>query len=254
MMNSEFTSILGLGKPTSNSESNDLSWVNAPSTSQAKIRLAVYQNNVAHSLIEAVLETFPVCAQLLGEEYFKALAQEYIQHHPPTSPVLSHLGEHFSQFIENFPPLKSHAYLTEVAYLEYQLLCLTLSIEQSVLDKAELTQKLSTHENALDGQWLIAETVSLWSTNYAAGSLYFAHQPDSEINLNQLDWKQSEYLLFAKQGLWGHCYAINKELFQIIEKLKDKRSLAQACEGINEDKLPQLIGQLLELPIFTEIV
>ncbi|MGX9418552.1 HvfC/BufC family peptide modification chaperone [Vibrio sp. WJH972] len=254
MMNNEFTSILGLIKPASDSESHDLSWINAPSASQAKKRLAVYQNNVAHSLIEAVLETFPVCAQLLGEDYFKALAQEYIQQHPPTSPVLSYLGEHFSQFIADFPPLKSHSYLTEVAYLEYQLLCLTLSQEQSVLDKAELTQILSTHENALDGQWVVADTVSLWNTNYAAGSLYFAHQPESDINLTQLNWKQAETLLFAKQGLWGRCYPISQDLYQIIEKLKDKQSLAQACEGVEEDKLPQLIGQLLELPIFTEIV
>jgi len=253
-MNNEFATVLGLIEPKPDEKSLDLTWINAPSSSQAQTRLAVYQNNVAHSLIQALLETFPVCAQLVGEEYFKALGQEYIHQHPPTSPVLSHLGEHFSSFVARFPPLKALPYLAEVAQLEYRLLSLTLDHEQSIIDKAELINILSTHENALDGQWIIADTVSLWSTTYTAGSLYFAHQPDSTIILNQLNWKQGEYLLFAKNGLWGTCFPISHELFQIIEKLQDKLSLAQACEGIEEERFPILISQLLELPIFTKIV
>jgi hypothetical protein len=253
-MNSQFATVLGLIKPATRADSLDLSWIDAPSPEQAQTRLAVYQNNVAHSLIQALLETFPVCAQLLGEEYFKALSQEYLHQHPPTSPILSHLGEHFSQFVALFPPLKALPYVSEVARLEYKLLSLTLSQEQPILDKTELIQRLSTYENALDGQWLIADTVSLWRTEYAAGSLYFSHQPDSTMNLNQLNWQQSECLLFAKQDLWGSCFPISHELFQIIEKLIDKLSLAQACEGIEEDRFPLLISQLLELPIFTEIV
>lgn len=253
-MNNQFATALGLLKPTSDDESLDLSWIDAPSHSQAQTRLAVYQNNVAHSLVQALLETFPICVQLLGEDYFKALAREYIRHHPPTSPVLSNLGEHFSLFISQFPPLKTLPYLSEVAQLEYTLLSLTLSQEHPTLEKADLVEILSSHENALEGQWIIADSVSLWCTDYAAGSLYFAHQPDTTIDLSQLNWKQSEYLLFAKQGLWGTCFPISKELFQIIEKLQDKLTLAQACEGIEEERFPLLIGQLLELPTFTKII
>jgi hypothetical protein len=253
-MNNQFATALGLIKPTTDKERLDLDWINAPCHSQAQTRLAVYQNNVAHSLNQALLETFPICRQLLGEDYFKALGLEYLRQHPPTSPVLSHLGQHFSRFVSQFPPLKALPYLSEVAQLEFQLLNLTLSQEQTTLDKTNLVQILSSHENALECQWVIADCVSLWCTDYAAGSLYFAHQPDTHIDLSQLNWTQSEYLLFAKQALWGACFPISKELFQIIEKLQGKLTLAQAFEEIEEGRFPILINQLLELPIFTEII
>ena len=37
-------------------------------------RLAVYRNNVVSSLIDALADTFPVVQQLVGEEFFRAMA------------------------------------------------------------------------------------------------------------------------------------------------------------------------------------
>ncbi len=55
-------------------------------------RLAVYRNNVVSSLIDAVADSFPVTQELVGEEFFRAMAAVFVRAHPPRSKVLTHYG------------------------------------------------------------------------------------------------------------------------------------------------------------------
>ena len=78
-------------------------------------RFSVYRNNVIVSLTEALEQTFPAIQNLLGEEYFKALARAFVVQHPPKSPVLIWYGADFAAFIEAFPPLEAYPYLATSA-------------------------------------------------------------------------------------------------------------------------------------------
>ncbi len=82
-------------------------------------RFNVYRNNVVVSLCDALGETFPAIKNLLGEDYFNALARTFVKAHPPTSPVLMWYGGDFAGFIEAFPPLAGYPYLGDVARLEW---------------------------------------------------------------------------------------------------------------------------------------
>ncbi|MEP3049080.1 MAG: DNA-binding domain-containing protein [Roseibium sp.] len=82
-------------------------------------RFNVYRNNVIASLSEAIGETFPAIKNLLGEEYFSALARVFVGQHPPKSPVLIWYGEEFAEFLEAFPPLAEFPYLADVARVEW---------------------------------------------------------------------------------------------------------------------------------------
>ena len=59
-------------------------------TSQRPVRrFAVYRNNVAIALTQALADTFPVVKQLVGDEFFDAMAGVYLREQPPRSPVLA---------------------------------------------------------------------------------------------------------------------------------------------------------------------
>ncbi|MEM6905594.1 MAG: DNA-binding domain-containing protein [Pseudomonadota bacterium] len=82
-------------------------------------RFAVYRNNVAVGLIDAIAATYPAVLALVGEDFFRAAAREFVFQHPPTSPILIEYGGAFPAWIAAFPPAASVPYLGDVARLEW---------------------------------------------------------------------------------------------------------------------------------------
>jgi hypothetical protein len=82
-------------------------------------RFAVYRNNVCVGLVDALAERFPVCRQLVGDEFFRAMARRYAREFPPRTPMLFEYGDGFATFVANFEPARELPYLPDVARLEY---------------------------------------------------------------------------------------------------------------------------------------
>ncbi|MBI1218859.1 MAG: DUF2063 domain-containing protein [Rhodobacteraceae bacterium] len=84
-------------------------------------RFAVYRNNVAVALTDALVASFPALQTLVGEEFFRAMAGVFLRRHPPQTPVLADWGEAMPAFLAGFPPLADFPYLPDVARLELAL-------------------------------------------------------------------------------------------------------------------------------------
>jgi hypothetical protein len=81
-------------------------------------RFAVYRNNVVVGLIEALQASFPATCRLIGDEFFRAMARDYVLLEPPTSPILLDYGAGFPDFIGRFEPAESLPYLPDVARID----------------------------------------------------------------------------------------------------------------------------------------
>ncbi|MEO1702718.1 MAG: DNA-binding domain-containing protein [Pseudomonadota bacterium] len=89
-----------------------------PNGKGADKRYNVYRNNVTVSLINAMADIYPATQKIVGEDFFKALAREYVRNHPPKSPLLFLYGAHFAEFLATFEHAQHLPYLTDVARLE----------------------------------------------------------------------------------------------------------------------------------------
>ena len=92
-----------------------------PDGQPATRRFAVYRNNVAMGLADALAVGFPVVRKLVGEVFFTAMAGEFLRRHPPQSRILMLYGDTFAGFLTDFPPVAHLAYLPDVARLEQAL-------------------------------------------------------------------------------------------------------------------------------------
>lgn len=81
-------------------------------------RFGVYRNNVTIGLISALSSRFPAAERIVGEEFFAAMAREFIRLHPPRSPLLLAYGDDFADFVESFEPIWEIPYLADVMQLE----------------------------------------------------------------------------------------------------------------------------------------
>ncbi|MEM8593085.1 MAG: putative DNA-binding domain-containing protein [Pseudomonadota bacterium] len=84
-------------------------------------RFAVYRNNVAVSLTEALIAAFPTIHGLVGDEFFRAMAGVFLRQHPPTSPLMMFYGSQMPGFLFQFEPVAHLPYLPDVARIELSL-------------------------------------------------------------------------------------------------------------------------------------
>ena len=81
-------------------------------------RFGVYRSNVAAALTAALAARFPIVERIVGQDFFRALAQDYARQNPPRRACLLDYGDTLPGFLDSFEPAASLPYLPDVAKLE----------------------------------------------------------------------------------------------------------------------------------------
>src|SRR5256885_13959319 len=82
-------------------------------------RLDVYRSTFASVLTKALRLSYPAVHRLVGPGFFEGAARIFIEAHPPKSACLDDYGEKFADFLSDFEPAASLAYLPGVIRLEW---------------------------------------------------------------------------------------------------------------------------------------
>lgn len=163
---------------------------------EAARRFAVYRNNVAHSLSEALARRFPAVQRLVGETFFKAMAKEFISAHPPRSPVLQEWGGEMPGFLEGFPPVASLPYLADVARVEWARGCAYHAADARAI----------AAETLIDRRVLrLHPSVQMLRLAYPGVSIWQANQPgrDGKVQAKgpetALIWRRADFTVQAQR-------------------------------------------------------
>ena len=144
-------------------------------------RLAVYRNNVMASLIDAMAQTFPVVQELVGEEFFRAMAGPFVRRHPPRTRVLAQYGGDFPAFIEGFGPAGSVPYLADVARLEMARVEAFHAADAEPLDGSAACRALECGERIGELRLALLPSVRLVQSRHAIVSIWAAHQGHGDL-------------------------------------------------------------------------
>jgi len=158
-------------------------------------RFSVYRNNVASSLADALVDTFPVCRSLVGDEFFRAMALEFVRRHPPTSPVLAFYGRDFPSFVEQFPPVQGVPYLSDVARLERAYIDVFHAADGEEVCLATLQEALCTPEQMARARVMLRPTVALLPSSYPIVSLWQAHRTGGDMLGIDLSARENAYVV-----------------------------------------------------------
>jgi hypothetical protein len=86
---------------------------------EADPRVAIYRNNLRAGFVQALALEFPVIQRLVGQDYFRQLAQEFLSEHPSRAGDLHEIGAPFPQYLRGRFAESEYAYLPDVAQLEW---------------------------------------------------------------------------------------------------------------------------------------
>ncbi|WP_330214310.1 DNA-binding domain-containing protein [Pseudomonas sp. AM8] len=219
-------------------------------------RFAVYRNNVHSSLINVLATAFPVTAQLVGDEFFRAMAGIFVQASPPASPLISEYGGTFADFIQGFEPAASVPYLADVARLERLRVRAYHAADTAVVDPQAVLQQLQAHTKPGALHLQLHPCVGTLNSAYAVVAVWAAHQ--TEGALVTLDPWHAQGALVLRQGLSVKVFAIDGGSVAFINSLKQGSALemavANALEASAEFDLHQCLTLLINHEALTHLL
>lgn len=104
----------------------------------AAARLRIHRHHVQQSLASVLAATFPTVQSLVGDEFFAAMAKEFVAKDLPTQPVLAEYGAAFPDFVAGYAPARDLSYLADMARLDWALNVAFHSPEEPRLVAADL--------------------------------------------------------------------------------------------------------------------
>ncbi|MBI5109826.1 MAG: putative DNA-binding domain-containing protein [Rhodocyclales bacterium] len=194
-------------------------------------RFAVYRNNVVVGLVDALADSFPVTQTLVGEDFFRAMAREFVRRTPPRSPVLALYGEGFAEFVEGFPPAAGLPYLADVARLELLRVRSFHAADARPVTQQHLDRLLADQAALPQARFALHPALFVLTSAHAVVSLWAAHQSESAaLQLAGLDTTQAEAALVCRHQLEVGIYRIGPGAAGFITALQQDANLSAAAE------------------------
>ncbi|WP_229427293.1 MNIO family bufferin maturase [Massilia atriviolacea] len=143
-------------------------------------RFGLYRGNLGVTWNKALAAACPVLRQLVGDDFFGALARAYGKAHPSVDADLNRFGAGFAGFLDDFPPVADYPYLPDMARLEWALHRAHYAADAPALG-AEALASL-TPDAFEQARYALHPACSLIGSRWAVVSLWQAHQPGSGVD------------------------------------------------------------------------
>ena len=138
-------------------------------------RFALYRGNLTTTWDKVLASAYPVIRQLVGEEFFTALARAYGTAHPSQNPDLNHFGATLGAFLQGFEHAAGLPYLPDMARLEWLLHRAHYAPHAPAVSADDLA-RLSPNDFEA-ARLALHPAASLFASNLAVVALWQAHAP-----------------------------------------------------------------------------
>ena len=141
-------------------------------------RLSIYRNNLRENFLKVLELEFPVIQRLVGSDYFRQTARQYLQQSPSRSGDLLHCGRAFPEFLCQQFAASDYGYLPDVAALEWAYQeAMNAADDARVFDLAALAR---LEQDSYDRLRLQAHpALRLVRSRYPIVAIWAANQPDT---------------------------------------------------------------------------
>lgn len=169
------------------------------------LSLKAHANTISHARLVALEETFPLTREQIGDAAFNQLSRDYVDTAQARALDSNRIGQHFNEFLRNFPVNAATAQLAEIewAWLESYHAADTVALDLADLggvgENALLAMGVAPHPSVR-----VIETSAPLASALAELAAQQPHavltvRPEAEVRLVPLDALQSELLALASK-------------------------------------------------------
>jgi hypothetical protein len=236
-------------------ETDDLTSVvhNPAEGYSASDRLAIYRNTVFVSLKELLFDRFEATKEMVGEEFFLTVCHQFIKDHPPSVGCLMYYGGAFPTFLATQKSLSEHAYVPDVACIEWLLQESYHAVDEDVLSAKSFAEiKGEALENFAPE---FCKNVHLFASKFPAVTLYnIALTEPCGGQVQNINLTTGEYALIYRDTeiLDAHVITLEKDIYMLFKALENGNSFGEYCQKneINQGVLAKSIEIALSLGLW----
>ena len=211
--------------------------------------LAIYKNSIKGSLQNVLKEIFPVCQKIVGEDFFIMMINEYIAMTPSLSPDMGDYGQTLSQFISEFQPAKSIAYLSDVANLEWAWHRAFNSRDATELNLKKLSEYYTSHADNI--VFLLPPSSTLLSSLFPIHAIWEFNQDSSNGNESLIIESKPHYYFICRDNDQVCINLLSYEQWLLLSWIQKKQTLGEISDKISteypqvslENLLPTLVKE-----------
>lgn len=207
-------------------------------------RISVYRNNIFYSLSNALEDLYPVVHQLVGQEFFRALANRYVRMYPPAQAAMVYFGEEFPEFVEQDKACAELLYLPDVAKFE-----LARQRAYHAADVEPLTPEVMQEvgvDRLLQSCLRLHPSMQMLSSNWAVRSIWLAHKGD-QPKFEDIDLFQGQHSILVRPAYEVLICSVDLAAMALFTEIAKGAALGIAIESTLE-KYPELdVTQALAL-------
>jgi hypothetical protein len=216
-------------------------------------RLAVYRGNLMAGWNRALSSAYPVIRQLVGAQFFGALARDYGQAHPSQSADLNQFGDRFAQFLAGFEQVSAYPYLSSMAELEWAVHLAHYAVDGAPLDPARFARMSA--EQLERCRFALHPACRMHASAWATGQLWLAHQPDGPELPQAL--RSDSFALVVRPRWQVRVVPLGRGAHAAVSVLAEGESfgaaLDAACALDQEFDVAANLNQWLKLGVFAAI-
>ena len=160
---------------------------------------AVYRNTTPVALAETLRASYPVVAELLGDQLFAETAFAFARHHPAGDPVLLGYGPGFPAFLADQAWIADLPYLPDVAAIERLRTEAHMAADGPALSLTDVAGLGTDHWPTLRLRLHPATRIAWLST--PALTIWRAHHETPEFETLAPDWRAEGVLVTRPDGV-----------------------------------------------------
>ena len=226
----------------------------APGGTDTAAGIEIYRNNLHEGFLKALALEFPVIQRLVGEDYFRQLARDFLHAYPSRAGDLHAIGAPFPNYLRSCFAGTEYAYLPDVAQLEWAYEQASIAADAAVFDVRSLARVNPDCYGEL--RFALHPASYLVSSLYPILRIWQVNQMDVDMDLTVDLSIGPDHIITRRTDHGVELVRVRPGDFRLLECFARNATLGEALSTLQriepEFDLGDALRRLLELGMITE--
>jgi len=197
----------------------------------ARARLAIYQRGYLARLRQCMQEQFSALNYALGDDLFRAFADQYLQVYPSMSYTLGDLGNHFIEYLQETRPDRDAPQDQKEDWPDFMIELVQLELAINSIFDRKVAAIFYPTPKTNDNQLKLNPCLEIFAFQFPTLAYYQAFRNEESP---ELPFAEPSFVALNRHNFQMGAFHLNPAQYYFLKRLKEGQNIEQAQESTRE--------------------